>query len=214
VDESGDVGFERKSSNVFVIGYLVTDSQLRLSCELKKLRRRLFERLGIEIREFKFHDDRDFVRLQVLGLMARSDVTCGFVAVNKEAVVQRLREMPEMMYNYLAVNYPIRSVVRKYRPDRIDYIIDKQTWSKERRTSFNQYIQNKAQWVSMMECGSLSSPSVVPAHKSSHDDPCLQAADYVAGAVYAMVNKKDRKFFDIIKAKFPPEWQEVWDLPI
>lgn len=213
VDESGDVGFKPNSSKVFVIGYLLADKPLKLSNNLKKLRSKLAKRLGLEIREFKFNKDRDAVRSAVLGLIAKSDVSCGFVAIRKDSAITHFQQNPDRMYNYLAVNYPIKRVIHAFKPEKIDYVIDKQVWSGERRSSFDKYIRDKASWVSTVECNSCP-PTITIVHDYSHNNPCLQAADYVAGAIYSAATKNDKKYFNQICGKFPPDWRETWGLMI
>ncbi|MEM3366282.1 MAG: DUF3800 domain-containing protein [Candidatus Bathyarchaeia archaeon] len=211
VDESGDIGFKEGSSRTFVIGYLVADKPLRLSCDLKKLRRKLSKNYGIKIQEFKFHDDKDKVRFKVLDLIAHSEVKCGFVAIEKEAVYQDLRRSPTILYNYLAVNYPIKNIIYTFKPNKIEYVIDKVGWSKKRLDGFNLYAQNKVSWVSTMEC-SYPMPNITLKHESSHNNPCLQIADYIAGAIFRLSERGKREYYEKIKPKV--EWKETWGLMI
>ncbi|RWX74220.1 MAG: DUF3800 domain-containing protein [Candidatus Methanosuratincola verstraetei] len=214
IDESGDVGFKPNSSEVFVIGYLVAGKPLRLSNDLNKLRRRLSKRLGIEIPEFKFSKDREEVRSAVLGLIAESDVTCGFVAVKKGSAIPYLQQNPDRMYNYLAVNYPIKRVLRTFNPERIRYVIDKQVWSGKRRDGFDRYVKDKASWVSVMECNSCRPPAIHLVHEDSRNDPCLQAADYLAGSVYAAITRGKRNYFEKMEGRFRQDWRDMWGVQI
>ncbi|NOQ28498.1 MAG: DUF3800 domain-containing protein [Methanosarcinales archaeon] len=36
-------------------------------------------------------------------------------------------------------------------------------------------------------------------HRDSYQDPCLQAVDFVCGAIYRCYNRDDPKYFEIIK---------------
>ncbi len=207
VDEAGDTGFKDRSSKTFVIGYVVAQNPQRLASRLKKLMSRLSKRHRLTIQEFKFHNDTQKVRSIVLDLIARSEIRCGFVAANKRTAIQFFKDNRDKFYNYLAVNYPIKNIVYE-RPAKIVYIIDRQSWSKKRRESFDLYVQNKASWVSVME--NKSNPPIVETnHKSSYDCPCLQVADYVAGAVFRAVERGMHEYFDQIKEKFPCNWQDT-----
>jgi len=73
VDESGDLGFSTKSTRTFVIGYVHIEKHHRVSCDVKKFATHL-SRAKLQIREFKFHEDREDVRRRFLNLIAKSEV--------------------------------------------------------------------------------------------------------------------------------------------
>ena len=207
VDESGDLGCKEGSSKVFVIGYLVTEKNLRLSKDLKNLRTKLKGR-GLNINEFKFNGDKDNVRIGVLSLITQSDIECGYIAVKKEAVKPELKEKPDILYNYLAIHYPLTNIINKYQPNEITYIIDRQSWKKERVDNFMSYIQQKTTWTATRI--KYTPPPIKVKRKDSQEEACLQIADYIAGTIFYTVTRQNYKYWDIIKAKFPIEWQQCW----
>jgi len=209
VDEAGNANFSLGSSKTFVIGYVYVISPARTSCDVKKLRRKLCKRYRLDIPEFKFHNDSKFVKKAFLEHIAKTPVLCGYAAINKNAPNDHFKQNPERLYNYLAVHYPIKRIVHSFKPDVIEYVIDKQSWPKERRENFNEYIYDKAQWVSTVECGS-SCPDVKPRHENSKVEPCLQVADYVSSAVFRACERGDSLYYTMIKAKFKEGWMETW----
>jgi hypothetical protein len=195
-----------------VIGYVHIEKHHRVSCDVKKLATRL-SRAKLQIREFKFHEDREDVRRRLLNLIAKSEVKCGYVTINKTAVAARLMDKPDILYNYLAVNYPIKHIIHSHRPDKIEYVIDKQVWSRRRRESFNQYVIDKSSWVSIVECNDFP-PEILLKHDVSQNDPCLQIADYVAASVFQFYERKKPEYYNIISKKFPYGWRDIWGLGV
>ena len=206
VDESGDLGYKEGSSKVFVIGYLVTTNYLRLSKDVEKLRMKLKKEL--DIGEFKFSKDKDNVKREVLNLIVRSDIKCGYIAVKKEAVKPELRNQSHILYNYLAIHYPLTNIINEYRPNEITYVIDRQSWKKERVNNFNSYIANKANWLATKIA--IDPPRIVVKRKDSQEDRCLQITDYIAGTIFYRVTKKDNKYWNIIESRFPHHWRQCW----
>ena len=62
MDESGDLGFKKASSNVFVVSYITTNDPKILQRSLKKLRQRKLKKKMRELPEFKFYTASDRVK--------------------------------------------------------------------------------------------------------------------------------------------------------
>jgi len=209
VDEAGNADFSKGSSQTLVIGYVYARSPARTSCDVNKLRSRLCKRQHLDMPEFKFHEDSDRVKRMFLKQISKMNVICGYVAINKNAPNSHFRQHPDRLYNYLTVNYPIKRVVYDLKPDVIEYVIDRQSWSRERRNSFDTYLRNKAGWVSTVECGT-SCPDIRPRHENSRLNPCLQIADYVSSSAFRATERGDCQYFSIIKQKFKEGWMDTW----
>ena len=220
VDESGDLGFSKKSlrkSPTFIIAYFVPSKPLRLANDLKKFLRKI----EFKAPELKFHDDTDKTRIAVLKFLAKKcKFQAGYVAISKTTVKKELRENPIKLYNYLAVHFVISRLILTYNPSKIIYIIDK-SMKRSRRVEFNEYAIKKAQWVAIQLAKKkditfkpnefVIIPKVEVKHMDSKKDVCIQVADYLAGSV-GRAFRGNRKYYDIIMDKFKDQWKITWGL--
>lgn len=212
VDESGDSGFRKRSSSYLVIGYVVVENTCRVSNDVKKLTSKLSKTYGLDLPEFKFYKNRDLVRARFLKLMAKSRISCGYVAAKKSAAIAYLVQNPDKLYNYLAVHYPITHILTLYSPEELEYVIDKQSWTSARRKEFESYIPSKVT-SSIMRSANYSDPIPMINIRlaCSHNEPCLQVADYVAGSVFQKFERGKPQYLQILQSIMMPGWVNTWE---
>lgn len=73
-----------------------------------------------------------------------------------------------------------------------------------RQIAFDKYAFNKASYIWNVEL--KRSPPITPdhlciTHKKSQYVPCLQLADYIAGATFQLYENNDPRYFEIIRNK-------------
>jgi len=126
----------------------------------------------------------------------------GLVVIEKSAVKSSLRDKPAVLYNYLVVNYVINNILpalqtlQNHEADSITIQIDK-SLTKDAREEFDRYLQNKNRRVSS-NLGHFPRRIKVN-HKNSCDDPCIQAADYIAGAAFRKFERNDPVYYDTFR---------------
>jgi hypothetical protein len=212
IDEAGDLGFNKRSSKKFVVAYLITDNPDKMRTKIKRFRKRLRslrKKKRIKLSEFKFRRDKEDTRLELLELIANSDMEIGYVVIDKRAVKQDLREKPNILYNYLLVHYVLTNVLSKYNPKKIVFVVDK-SLSRRARQAFNDYFRGKLTWKAFIEKNQMP-PEHEVKHMDSRNEPCLQAADYVAGAAFSKFEHGDPRYYRIIENKiiFRNSWGEI-----
>jgi hypothetical protein len=103
VDESGDLGFTKKSTKFFVVAYAECvspqPSQVILRRALKHLHQK--KRYASSRNELKFSRMDDYCRRYVLEKIADCEVGLGVVVLEKALVNSNLRKDPPVLYNYL-----------------------------------------------------------------------------------------------------------------
>jgi hypothetical protein len=118
VDESGDLGFTKKSTKTFVVSYVILyDTSVHLiRHKVSKLLKRinLREKPRSKISEFKFSTNTEKTKTKFLHLINTLDVTIGTVVIKKDSVVNHLKDKPEIIYNYLTTKYILPKVVDMY----------------------------------------------------------------------------------------------------
>lgn len=217
MDEAGDLGFSSHASRSHVIGYVIAMAsdhhfmRNKSSRLLRKINQNL--RPKQKISEFKFTKDFHETRVQFLQLInSFSMIDAGAVAIRKDSVKKDLHDNPVVLYNYLAVNYVVPvlvgSYLKQFMPlNRIKFKIDR-SLSKADRARFNDYFDSKISWIKRQ----LDFKNDIFAeidHENSQNDVCLQVADYVAGAVFRMIEHDDRQYYELIKGKI--KHKQKWD---
>lgn len=202
VDESGDLGFSEKATKTFIVAYILPHNEWSLRKTLKRIMKKLRGRRKFDGIEFKFSRDSDYVASAVFNRIFKSgkpklDMDIGLVAIDKNAVKPELRKKPIMLYNYLVVNYMISNVAARYFPTHLKFIVDK-SMNKSSIDAFNEYLQKKLFWKTFIELG-IEPPKAEIQHLNSYEEPCLQIADYIAGATFRKFERGDSKFYDLFK---------------
>jgi hypothetical protein len=209
VDEAGDLGFNDGSSKTIVVAYAIVNSPERVRIDLNRLRKKIHQRHKMDISEFKFSSDSEFVRSKVLAEIVQQDLSIGYFVADKNAVKNGLRKDPTRLYNYVVVNYVITNMVQAYDLKEAHFIIDK---SMPRRSmeQFNQYLSEKISWRQVRELGK-EMPKVEVSHEDSRNDKCIQLADYCAGSAFNYFERRNKIHFSQIepKVKFRNSWGNV-----
>ena len=76
----------------------------------------------------------------------------------------------------------------------------------EARAHFNEYFRRKLSWKGQERSKFCDVVDII--HRNSQDDPNLQIADYIAGALYEKFEKGDAKEYLLIKDKI--RYTHVW----
>jgi hypothetical protein len=208
VDESGDLGFNPRSSKIFVVSYFITQDTERIRINTKRLLKRINNKYKRTISEFKFSKDSHETRMRFFNLIKRMDIVVGCVVIEKRTVKDELKEKHLILYNYLTVNYVITNILSRYEPNRILFIMDK-SLSKKSIMEFNNYLKGKVSWKSFVMNKNESDIDVC--HINSQDEPCIQVADYLAGAVFSKFEHNNNIYYDLIKDKiqFKNSWGRI-----
>jgi hypothetical protein len=204
VDESGDLGFSKKSTRFFIIAYIVSKEpypglRIKMRRLLKKLHRR--GRYSFLRNELKFSRMNNYCRKAVLEEIYQSDLELGVVVVEKKHVKKDLKKDLKILYNWLLVHHLISALLpRLLAKQKITIIFDK-SLSKKRIQDFNKYLLAKASYLSYRVGNVIPLDRIYSQHVDSKNDPCLQAADAIAGAYFQKYENGDSQYVEIIEDK-------------
>jgi uncharacterized lipoprotein YajG len=105
--------------------------------------------------------------------------------LDKSRVNPTKQNHKQKIYNfiagYLMRNLPYDNTVN------LKLIVDKRISNKVIRADFDQYIKQKAAF------------KVDITHENSEYNKCLQATDFIAGAIFRKYESSDSRFYDLIK---------------
>jgi hypothetical protein len=185
LDESGDLGFNPNSSNYIVIALLITNSPFMIERCIKKIRKRKLKKKLKELPEIKFNKSSDDIRGKTLICIARESIEIAYIVLDKSRVNPTKQNHKQKIYNfiagYLMRNLPYDNTVN------LKLIVDKRISNKVIRADFDQYIKQKAAF------------KVDITHENSEYNKCLQATDFIVGAIFRKYESSDSRFYDLIK---------------
>jgi chorismate mutase len=206
IDESGDLGFSSKSSRFFVVAYLTLDYPFEISKLMKRLLKRMHERKEYArgYSELKYSNSKDIVRRKVLEKLCEHNIKVGFVVLEKAKVKTELRKNSAMLYNFVIVDSIMKNILPKLMPnDKLHIIVDR-SLSRIAADAFNTYAIDKASWlmtVQWRQTEHIKLSNIEVHHENSQKEPCLQAADFLAGACYHKYENNSDCYYKIIENK-------------
>ena len=199
LDESGDLGFKKSSSNWFIFTIAITGNLRSLEKVIKKVWRHLRKKhkgLG----ELHASNEKNTTRRRVLRLLSKADdlkILC--IVLNKEKVYIDLQNQKEYLYNYTANLLLDRLHNKELIPanEPINLYIDRKDTKKYLRENFVGYLTE-----SMKK--RRNAVFNVKLH-SSHENKSLQAVDFISWAIFRKYERSDYEFYEIIKDKIVDE---------
>jgi len=185
LDESGDLGFDSSSSKHIVIALLITKTPVHIGRCIKKIRQRKLKKKLKELPEIKFNKSDDHIRELTLTCIAKEPIEIAYIVLDKNQVNPTRHNHKQDIYNfitgYLMCCLPFENTTHS------KMIVDKRIAKKVLRADFDQYVKQKAAF------------KVDITHENSMYNQCLQATDFIAGAIFQKYEFEDDRFYDIIK---------------
>ncbi|VVB87538.1 Uncharacterised protein [uncultured archaeon] len=186
LDESGDLGFNPTSSSKhIVIALLITETPSHIERCIKKIRQRKLKKNLKELPEIKFSKSNDLIREITLGCLVKDPIDIAYIVLDKNRVNPAKYNHKQEIYNfitgYLMCCLPFGNTTHS------KLIVDKRISKKVLRADFDQYVKQKATF------------KVDITHANSMYNHCLQATDFIAGAIFQKYEFADSRFYDIIK---------------
>lgn len=185
LDESGDLGFDQKSSNHIVIALLITDSPFKIERCIKRIRQRKLKKKLKELPEIKFNKSSDHIREKTLICIAREPIEIAYIVLDKKRVSPDRQNHKQKIYNFITASL-LRSLPYGDTAN-LKLIVDKRISNKVIRKDFDEYVKRKAAF------------KVNISHENSTSNKCLQASDFIAGAIFRKYESCDGRFYDLIK---------------
>jgi len=206
VDESGDLGFTYRSTRFFTVSYLIVENPFEMQKKMKRLLKKLHKnrKYARGCNELKFSQSSEYVKRQVLQKICQSDLTIGFIILEKEKVINDLRKNPIRLYNFVIVDKIMKNILPHLNSTKkLNIVVDK-SLPVSSIGAFNNYAKNKASWLLTVKWGksdAITISNINIRHENSQKEPCLQAADYLAGAIFRKYEFDDDCYYQIILQK-------------
>ncbi len=198
IDESGDLGFTERASPYFVIAAIIVHDPLAIRRCFAKVRRNKLKKKYKELPEFKFNNSGPEIKKRILSCIASADVDIAYCVLRKDQVYPHLRSNHQIIYNYLAGSLISHIVQRFSDGGTVEITVDK-SLNGIQREAFDQYLVYKTFERNL--ANDLAAIPIEIEHADSRNEPCIQAADFIAGALHYYYRTNDDSFSCIIEEK-------------
>ncbi len=197
LDESGDTGFRFKqnSSRYFVITLLLVDDPIPMQAAIDRLR----ESLGFSAtNEFKFSNSPEDVRWSFLRMLRQQSFSVRALVVDKTLMTQPHMRKRDTFYNFL-----VRMILTHDNGTiaNATVVLDESVKSRKSKKQLTSYLRR-----ALNTDPGLPKVRAVRYH-TSHSDNLIQAADMVAGAIYAYYHRNNDDYLRYIRTKIGDLWE-------
>ncbi len=199
LDESGDLGFSKKSSRWFILTIVLTSNHRKIEKCVKKVHKKLKKKYK-KVRELHAYHADSVTKKRVLRFLAETnDLKVFCIVLNKKKVYVDLRKQKNYLYNYTA-NILLDRIHNKNILDskeKIEIVIDQRETNKFLKSNFENYLKNN-----LAKKGNSNFDIKI---KPSHAEKCLQAVDFISWAIFRKYERGDYEYYEIIKEKIIEE---------
>lgn len=200
LDESGDLGFSKKSSKWFLFTVALTSNPRLLEKAVRKVWKPL-KKKHKKLGELHASHQEEITRKRMLKILSEiEDLKVFSVVLNKEKVYVDLQNQKHYLYNstanvLLGMLHDNKEILKDDEP--LHIYIDRKDTKKTVRENFIELLTES------MKIKRTAQFSIVL--DSSHDNKSLQAVDFISWAIYQKYEKGDEKYYKIIKDKIVGE---------
>ena len=219
IDESGDLGFGNKASKYFIMTALIVRNHKQIKRCITKIRKQKLPEKIYEINfrvqgklyfpynkkykkidELKWHNSSKTIKRRTIECVSNTENDVTYAVLRKEQVKKELRDKPQIIYNYLCGSL-LSKIIASYKiKGTVDVIVDKSLHGL-RRENFDQYITWRTLMANHEGNLRINPPNII--HKDSKQDPCIQAVDFIAGAIHHRYRENDNFYYKLIEPKIP-----------
>lgn len=201
IDESGDLGFTSKSSRHFVTAYLIVQHPDLLRRSMRRLLKRSHEK-GKYPRgaaELKFSKANAWVRNKVFEETVSYAISIGEIVLKKWKVVPYLKEKISILYNYVVVHLVEMILPSLDSLDKLELNLDR-CMSGFQAQAFSEYSDSKVSYLWQNRLLRTDrAPEICVIQPLSETEPCIQAADFVAGAIFNKYERGNDTYYSILE---------------
>lgn len=193
LDESGDLGFGKRSSRWFLFTIALTGDYRRLEKIIKRERNSLRKKHKNVMEMHAYHASVPTRKRILRNLSELPDVKVLCVVLNKKKVYVDLQNQKNILYNYTANILLDRLHTKNLIPidEPIFMYIDRKDTNKNLRENFESYLKESIK--------SKRNGSVDIKLKASHEEKSLQAVDFISWAIFRKYERGDYEYYDLIK---------------
>ena len=211
IDESGDLGFNEKGSDYFVLTCMKIDNE-KINQDVnripKKIRQKIICKKFKYSSELKFSNSDERIRKEFLNRVSKLDLEIYAIIIKKSCALPELKDNLPILYNYL-IKILLEKPLKNLKDSLHLKICLDRCMSLPQRQNFESYI--KTEFLSIFQ----KLPKVEIVHESSGQNGCLQVVDFISGAFgykynTAKLENNSNKYTKLIKQKITFEKDDLF----
>ncbi len=199
MDESGDMGFDKRSSRYFLFTLAIIEDQRVLERVVKKVWK-IVHKKHKHVGELHASHEKVEIKYKMFQLLSEiKDLKIVTIVLNKNKVHSNLQSKKNYLYNYTANIVLDRLINTKIiNKDKYIYlVVDRKDTKKNLQENFISYI---TEGMNIRQYNNFRMSLV-----ASHEDKGLQAVDFISWAIFRKYEMNDCDFYDKIKDKIIEE---------
>lgn len=200
MDESGDLGLSKNSSNVFVISALITDNPKALDRIIKNARRHKFKKELSKATEIKANSSSHELRVHLIERLNWIDELQSYHCVLEKGKLysKYLRNDKHKLYNYVAGALAKNMIIYS---SNVEVRIDRSKAKKILQDDFNRYFMERLLFGSSIQKLDIY-------HSYSQSFSGIQLVDLLSWTAFRKFNYGDDSYFNLIN--FPKLTIRPW----
>jgi uncharacterized protein DUF3800 len=198
IDESGDLGFTQQSSEYFVMAALVPCNTLPIQRCFKKIRQQKMKKKMKQVPELKYNNTPPEMKRRIFRCLASCDLDIAYLILHKRQVPLHIRDKHQIIYNYLAASLVSKITACYGTFDPVNVIIDQSLYGLQKE-HFDDYLAYKM--LEFPDNGIADRSRITIMHVDSQAEPCIQAVDFIAGAIHRKYRSDETTHYDLIREK-------------
>lgn len=195
IDESGDLGFSSASSDYFVMAALIPHDSLPIQRCFRKIRQHKMKKKMRDVPKFKYNNTPQEIKRRIFQCISSCNADIAVSLLRKRQVRPHLHDAHQIVYNYLAASLVSKITTCYANPEPLNVIIDKSLYGLQKER-FDDYLTYRM--MDFPDNGIAHKSQIQIRHVDSCSEPCIQAVDFIAGAVHAKYRSHDTTHYDMI----------------
>lgn len=165
----------------------------------------------LEGQDSRFSKANKWVRTKILEEIVKHDVSVGEIVLKKWKVKPNLRKRLNVLYNYVVVHSIMLMIVPSLNSrDRLELNLDK-CMSGFPAVAFSEYARDKLSYLWQVSLSRQTPiPYVTVIQARSENEPCIQAADFIAGTIFRKYEKQDNTYYSILEQNINISARILW----
>ncbi len=193
LDESGDLGFSKGSSNYFTIAFIKVKDSVKFVRPIRRVKRKYNISRNDEL---KGNATRDPIKMDLLERLSKLDIEIYSITARKRNVTDRLREDKNILYNYILGLLLVDKILSENVNAQICINVDRRITSVTSGFKLNEYLKYKI-WYE----GKRPDIDLTINHCDSHLNDAIQGIDVICNSIYKKYSSNNYKFFYVIRNK-------------
>ena len=193
LDESGDLGFEPRSTRYFTIAFVVIEDPIPLMRCVKAVKIKHYIPKRVEL---KGCTAREVIKRDLLLGLLKLDIEIHAITVKKENVEPKLRRDTNILYNYMVGLSLVDRILQEPAGAKVVVNVDRRITSITSGFRFNQYLSYKIWYEKERRDIDLAIH-----HLDSRTAYALQGIDVICNTIFRKYNSNNYTLFSIIEDK-------------